>query len=124
MFKKQKKLNATVACYVDKSSECQAPYSKEKKLVPASGGCYLPDPVKNFCNRGYLARRRLPNNFFRILVFPDPEKDRLTKAVIPCPFRKFILADHHRFDPVTNASFRQQSIPGPTRNRLKLDRGI
>ena len=47
----------------------------------------------------------LPNDFARVLVFPDPEKDRLTETVIPGPFREFDLADHFRLHPMTALHF-------------------
>ena len=47
----------------------------------------------------------LSHHFVRILIFPDPEKHRLSETVIPCPLREFYLADHHRFDPVAPPDF-------------------
>jgi hypothetical protein len=41
----------------------------------------------------------LPNHFFRILVFPNSEEDRLSQPLIPGPFSEFDLADHDRFNP-------------------------
>jgi len=41
----------------------------------------------------------LPNHFFRIPVFPNSEKHRLSQPLIPAPFREFDLADQDRFNP-------------------------
>ena len=41
----------------------------------------------------------LPNNFLRILVFPDSEKDRLAEPINPRPLRKFDITDNHPFNP-------------------------
>lgn len=49
--------------------------------------------------------RLLSNHLTRTLVFPDSEKDWLTEAIIPGPFREFHLADHFRFDPMATSHF-------------------
>jgi hypothetical protein len=41
----------------------------------------------------------LANHFVRILVFSNSEKRRLSRPIIPGPFREFDLADHRRFYP-------------------------
>ena len=43
----------------------------------------------------------LPNKLAGVLVLPDPEKHRLTKAVIARPLREFDLAEHFRLHPTT-----------------------
>ena len=45
----------------------------------------------------------LPDHFGRVLVFPESEKDRLTKAIIPGPFGEFDLADHNRLNPMATS---------------------
>ena len=69
--------------------------------------------------------RLLPNHFIGILVFPDPEKDRLSESVIPCPFREFDLADHHRLDPMATSHFSsgQTLVPTASANRRKVIKG-
>ena len=46
-----------------------------------------------------------PNHVVCILVFSNSEKDRLTKTIIPRPFREFYLADHHRLSPMAAFHF-------------------
>jgi hypothetical protein len=49
--------------------------------------------------------RLVSNHFVGILVFPNSKKDRLTKAIIPRPFREFYLADHYGFNPMATFHF-------------------
>ena len=45
----------------------------------------------------------LPHDFARLLVFPESEKDRLTKAVITSPLSEFDLANHYRLNPMATS---------------------
>jgi hypothetical protein len=54
------------------------------------------------------------NYLARTLVFPEPEKDRLPKAIIARPLRELDLADHHRLDPMTPFHFRGSQSLVPT----------
>jgi hypothetical protein len=58
--------------------------------------------------------RLLLHHFLRILIFPDPEKDRLSETVIPCPFRKLNLANHLWLEPTATLHFRSTQILVPT----------
>jgi Tn3 transposase DDE domain len=40
----------------------------------------------------------LPNDLARALVFPEPEKHRLTQPIIPSPLRELHLTNHRRLD--------------------------
>ena len=59
--------------------------------------------------------RPFPNHLIRLLVLPDPKKDRLSESIIPRPFRKFNLANHHRLDPVATRRDRATSSPAPSK---------
>jgi hypothetical protein len=41
--------------------------------------------------------------YWRILIYPDPKKDRLTETIIARPFREFDLADQFRPNPMTTS---------------------
>src|SRR5271166_6456682 len=56
------------------------------------------------CFAGSLACL-LPNDFARILVFPNSEKDWMPKVIISDPLCEFDLADHRRFNPMTTLHF-------------------
>ncbi len=45
----------------------------------------------------------LPNYFARLLVFPESEKDRLTKAIITNPLSGFHLANQCRINPMATS---------------------
>jgi len=108
-------LNATVACYENKSSGSGSPFKANKNLVPASGGysCAQSNRLKVLQSEVPLTFL-LPNHFARILVFPKSDKDRLAETVIPRPLREFYLADDYRFDPVTTFHFGSSQTLVPT----------
>jgi hypothetical protein len=54
------------------------------------------------------------NDFARILVLPDSEKDWMPKTIISRPFRVFYLADHHRLDPTATSHFGSSQTLIPT----------
>jgi hypothetical protein len=60
----------------------------------------LPNPSRSAA--GFVSRRVSPASLTRLFafLFSNPEKDRLTQAIIPCPFREFDLANHYRFHPI------------------------
>jgi hypothetical protein len=47
----------------------------------------------------------LLHHLIRILILPDPKKDRLSESVVSRPLREFDLADHYRSDPVSPPHF-------------------
>ena len=61
----------------------------------------------------------LSNDFVRILVFPDSEKDWLTEAIIPGPLREFHLANHLRLHPMTTFHVGEGNPGSPQSERTR-----
>ena len=47
----------------------------------------------------------LPDDLARALVFPEPEKHRLTQPIIPSPLRELHRTNHRRVNPNTTLHF-------------------
>ena len=77
----------------------------------------LPEPKRHFGLACFLS-----DHLFRILVFPNSEKHRLSQPIIPSPFREFDwqtmtgLTQTHRF---ISATVNPGSSPRPVAGRLK-----
>jgi hypothetical protein len=56
----------------------------------------------------------VPNQFVRILVSPDSEKDWLPETIIPRPLREFYLAKDCRSDPMTTLHLSGSQLFVPT----------
>jgi hypothetical protein len=67
--------------------------------------------------------RLLPHHFIRLLIFPNPKKDRLSETIIPGPLGEFYLADHHRLDPTATLHFGQALVPTVAANCRKVVKG-
>jgi hypothetical protein len=66
----------------------------------------------------------LSNDFVRILVFPNSEKDRMPETIISGPLFEFHLADHRRFNPPAAPHFGSsqtlvQATPTSSRKLIK-----
>jgi hypothetical protein len=67
----------------------------------------VPPKVKtirnDFISQVSRLRSFLAHDFARLIVFPESEKDRLTKAIIARPFSEFDLANHYRLNPMATS---------------------